>query len=764
MLRESLTRERFWPVQDDDFALLNDRRLGRLESDLKSALQENNKKAVSVAIATCRQDFYPLLTPVGRRKLSQRLTKLLRKYLDPVAVRRSLSVEEVHTKSRLVWGLINHECAVCKTISKSNFPALYPCRHREMCNECAKKNYNCVMCKIPIDHASILKVRREPSASVRRKVLEKDANKEREHANRIIRLNALREIHKEAVSFKKERQDYALAKAEQKRLNEELEKKAFEAKAAALKAGKALKRVKDYGRASLKTFTTKQLPPIYSNWKKQKSVTGRDGTGLDDVGTAELERMQRSGFRETDWLYDETFSGIPFRLNYENTKAASRLARDIARDLPALEHYESAFEEEENKIREKENMKVHDLEIFLMEHSLMIEEDYVCGMWRLIDSTKTGDKYDSEKRRLEEFMMVEKNRIQTWKGTLLQDVFDIIADDRLERKKAFVSTIISLQYNSSALRIYYDYCHTHGLTPISAIVTRLTRKQSGTIDLFGSDKELLILGGDLSHGQSLALVAILPKWLNLETISIQDDINIDNGAASLLSAMAELPYLQTLRINGTSLNTRMHGGGRRKRRIRKSKKILEIFCRFQSLTYLDLSRNNIGDQGIVSLASTPWCIINLRTLKLSEVDCTGMVAKYIPMLLQNFKRPLQHFDFSWNDLRAPGLIDLFHALARKSEDVCPNELNLTYCGLSDSVLKHCAAFLKSPGAVSMLDSLLLYVPSENVYSMNSICSGSNLSLEGKETLDQLLMNHREAREAEINRIEELEKQHLKLKD
>ena len=64
----------------------------------------------------------------------------------------------------------------------------------------------------------------------------------------------------------------------------------------------------------------------------------------------------------------------------------------------------------------------------------------------------------------------------------------------------------------------------------------------------------------------------------------------------------------------------------------------------------------------------------------------------------------------------------------------------------------------------MLDSLLLYVPSENVYSMNSICSGSNLSLEGKETLDQLLMNHREAREAEINRIEELEKQHLKLKD
>ena len=56
-----------------------------------------------------------------------------------------------------------------------------------------------------------------------------------------------------------------------------------------MKAGKALKRVKDYGRASLKTFTTKQLPPIYSNWKKQKSVTGRDGTGLDDVGTAELE-------------------------------------------------------------------------------------------------------------------------------------------------------------------------------------------------------------------------------------------------------------------------------------------------------------------------------------------------------------------------------------------------------------------------------------------------------------------------------------------
>ena len=201
MLCEGLTRGRFRPVEDDDFALLNDRRLGRLESDLKSALQDNNKKAVSVAIAACRQDFYPLLTRVGRRKLSQRLTKLLRKYLDPVAVRRSLSVEEVHTKSRIGWRLINHVCAVCKTVSTSNFPALYPCRHREMCKECAMKNYNCVICKIPIDHASILKVRREPSAFARREILEKDANKEREHANRIIRLSALKEIHEKATEL-----------------------------------------------------------------------------------------------------------------------------------------------------------------------------------------------------------------------------------------------------------------------------------------------------------------------------------------------------------------------------------------------------------------------------------------------------------------------------------------------------------------------------------------------------------------------------------
>ena len=232
---------------EKDHRVLTSRELERIEFRLRTVLQEGgcqNKREASEICERVNNEFMSQLSPLGRRKLSQRLTQLMKKSSTKRKSKYVAMIEPSDETTGLKWESIDFRCISCHKRSTGQFLPVWPCGHKEMCENCAMKSYACMFCRAPIDHKKILSLRKNPMKIDQRDLLAKEAEKERKAANRVIRLQALKDHRKLVLNAKRQKDNHEKKLQNARVERERAEKAAFEEKARALRQGKALKREK----------------------------------------------------------------------------------------------------------------------------------------------------------------------------------------------------------------------------------------------------------------------------------------------------------------------------------------------------------------------------------------------------------------------------------------------------------------------------------------------------------------------------------------
>ena len=64
----------------------------------------------------------------------------------------------------------------------------------------------------------------------------------------------------------------------------------------------------------------------------------------------------------------------------------------------------------------------------------------------------------------------------------MNDSYDSVSTNRLERKNDFVSTIMDLQYTTSALREYFEYCVANEMFCDGLIIGQLAKGALPSLD------------------------------------------------------------------------------------------------------------------------------------------------------------------------------------------------------------------------------------------------------------------------------------------
>ena len=760
-----------------DRKILTSLPLLRLEKEYLNAAKEKDHSNAKKIIKSFHQNYFPNLTVTGRRKLAKRLAKITdilnkqEKYIKMIDGKE----DKVHR----AWDMIEYKCHVCGIKSNSKFPKIHPCKHETICAKCQDKLTYCVTCKTHIDYQLTSKFRKPIEKQSNREFLIKEAQAEREKANKIIRMNSLRQRRELAMAGVKLEQKFQDEQAKSAKQKEQEDKLAIQAKAKALREGKSFKNVDSESkklRQTRKSWIKRpekiKLPDLHSIWHDRKNVTGRNGDGTDDQLNDELEIMERSGFRESDWNFDVDYNTIPFVLQYPSTPS-SKLARDRARDIPAVAELEEIYRSDEDFTRQMEMKMLHEIKINIRERMLMIEEDFASSTRRLVNSTKTGMEYDSTKEIINSIRLKNIKSLKKMESVVFTNFEIESRKERYNRKEIFLHTLVSLLYNDHALKIYFQYCRDNKIYPDQKFVYKLhvhhRRKRfdkgnsdKGIDDDDDDDTALHFHGGRFASKQAKAIILVLPKLRNLKHISISE--KIDNDIVDeFINKLINLKHLEKLELVGALHTGRGNGlykykntnpdivsniGNNigklyknkkerkegltvyddaltshvNKRRVKRVENVMEFyqkFQEFQSLTYLDLSSNNIGDQGLRGLVSkNGWKSPNLTVLKISKINISGLSGKNLAKLiiqLQNSKKQLMHndslimdlVDISWNNLNLIGLKSFFVTLNNHEEKIYLNSLNITWVGLEEPCLKHVLSFLTNEKSATISNIYLL---------------------------------------------------------
>jgi hypothetical protein len=766
-----------------DRQLLSSLPLLRLEKEYLDAAKEKDHVNAKKIIKTFHQQYFAKLTVTGRRKLANRLAKI-----TDVLNRKEKYVKMIDSKDELykvhrTWDVIKYECQICRIKSNSKFPKLFPCEHQTVCENCQQGLTSCVTCKTQVNYEMMSNFRKSIESQIRREKLETSANAEREKANKILRKQALlerRQMALQGIELEQKFKDQIAENIKQKEIEEKL---AIQAKAKAMREGKSFKnsdrgssKLRQARKSWIKKPAKMKLPDLYKVWHKQKHVTGRDGTGLDDQLSAEAEKMERGGFRMSDWEFDVHYDGTPFILKYP-IAPSSKLARDRARDTPAVSELEEMYCSDEDFIRTSEKQLFHELNVQIRERTQMLQEDYESSIGRLINSTKTGREYDTAKEIMNSNRTANLKNLEDMETNVFAKLKKESDKRRYERKERFLHALMSLLHNDHSLKIYFEYCYKNKVHPDRNFVYKLNAyhritcfdkdpgSQNDMGGYYNDDTVLQFHGGRFALEQAKAILLVLPKMVNLKHISVTELIH-DNVVGEFIDRLIDLKNLEKLELvgalqsgigNGSNRFKHLHQdvvsnignnigkvyktkshrkkalklydkdltshvNKRRGKRVKNTIEFYEKFHEFKSLKYLNLSCNNIGDQGLKGLISNKigWKSHNLTVLKISKINISGLSGKNLAELiiqLQELKRQqdpsskqsMELIDISWNNLNLIGLKAFVNALNRYEDEIVLNTLNMTWVGLQERCLKHILSFITSEKAATIPNIKLLAI-------------------------------------------------------
>nr|XP_049616949.1 NACHT, LRR and PYD domains-containing protein 12 isoform X34 [Syngnathus scovelli] len=195
---------------------------------------------------------------------------------------------------------------------------------------------------------------------------------------------------------------------------------------------------------------------------------------------------------------------------------------------------------------------------------------------------------------------------------------------------------------------------------------------------------------NLSEKSGEALASVLSSSRTLRKLDLSDNYLGDDGLEALAAGLANPQCtLQVLNL--------MTGDLRKK----SCEALASVLSSSRTLRELDLSDNDLGDDGLEALAAglaKPQCtlqVLKLNSCKLSKKSCEALAS------VLSSSRTLRELDLSWNDLGDDGLEALAAGLAKPQ---CTLQvLRLWDCNLSEKSGEALASVLSSSRTLRELD-------------------------------------------------------------
>ncbi|XP_037116564.1 LOW QUALITY PROTEIN: uncharacterized protein LOC119128354 [Syngnathus acus] len=205
-----------------------------------------------------------------------------------------------------------------------------------------------------------------------------------------------------------------------------------------------------------------------------------------------------------------------------------------------------------------------------------------------------------------------------------------------------------------------------------------------------ASRKSLLRGCQLSKKSCEALASVLSSSRTLRHLVLNENDLYDDGLEALAAGLAKPQCtLQVLRLRNCQLSKK------------SCEALASVLTSFRTLSHLDLSFNDLYDDGLEALAAglaKPQCTLQdlrLRNCQLSKKSCEALAS------VLSSPGSLRELDLSDNDLRDDGLEALAAGLAKPQ---CTLQvLRLQLCKLSKKSCEALASVLSSPGSLRELD-------------------------------------------------------------
>ncbi|KAM9772460.1 NACHT, LRR and PYD domains-containing protein 3-like isoform 5-T5 [Syngnathus typhle] len=243
-----------------------------------------------------------------------------------------------------------------------------------------------------------------------------------------------------------------------------------------------------------------------------------------------------------------------------------------------------------------------------------------------------------------------------------------------------LASVLSSPCSLRALDLSRNHLGDDGLEALAAGLA----KPQCTLQVLG------LYGCKLSKKSCEALASVLSSPCSLRELNLSDNDLGDDGLEALAAGLAKPKCaLQVLKLRWCNLS---------KKSCEALASVLSSSC---SLRKLDLSHNDLGDDGLEALAAglaKPKCalqVLKLRGCNLSKKSCEALAS------VLSSPCSLRELDLGLNDLGDDGLEALAAGLAKPQ---CTLQgLGLSCCKLSKKSCEALASVLSSPGSLRELN-------------------------------------------------------------
>ena len=227
---------------------------------------------------------------------------------------------------------------------------------------------------------------------------------------------------------------------------------------------------------------------------------------------------------------------------------------------------------------------------------------------------------------------------------------------------------------------YLFECKQQGVFPVSCVVEDLLQRQWLDCNNRG-----------LQTGDAVSISKVIGKCSYITGINMEGNSSFgDVGVHSLVMAINPKNARDTI----VRLNLSDTGLGRATKSAGLKIQILEAIMHMPKLVDLDLSENNIGDDGMKYLFDKAW-VNDIYRLRLSNIGMTCQSAEYAAQMID--EHPLYEYDISWNNFGPKGMSSLLDyvnsKLVRMQDEM--RLLNVSHCGATDACCHNFQEFFRN---------------------------------------------------------------------
>jgi len=247
---------------------------------------------------------------------------------------------------------------------------------------------------------------------------------------------------------------------------------------------------------------------------------------------------------------------------------------------------------------------------------------------------------------------------------------DVDIEEDVEEKKT----------TTKILEEYLFECKQQGVFPVSCVVEDLFQRQWLDCNNRG-----------LQTGDAVSISKVIGKCSCITGINMEGNSSFgDIGVHSLVTAINPKDARDTI----VRLNLSDTGIGRTTKLAGLKIQVLEAIMHMPKLVDLDLSENNIGDDGIKYLYDKAW-VNDIYRLRLSNIGMTCQSAKYAAQMIE--EHPLYEYDISWNNFGPKGMSSLLDyvnsKLVRMQDEM--RLFNVSHCGATDICSRNFQEFFRN---------------------------------------------------------------------